>query len=85
VSPTPTAEGVAKHVSGDVCSMLDSLRHGPPAGGSLSATTHAKGDLVPGPAAGSPFPDPDAPRQLGSPSGSIPGHRRRPIYPKLSK
>jgi probable HAF family extracellular repeat protein len=47
---------------------------------------HAKGegDLVPRLAAGIPFPDPDAARCLGSPSGSMPDHRRRPIYPKTA-
>jgi hypothetical protein len=40
-----------------------------------------EGDLVGSHAPASPFADLDAPRQLGSPSGSIPGHRRRRDYP----
>jgi hypothetical protein len=37
----------------------------------LHERSEGEGDLVRRPAPGSPFPDPDAPRQLGSPSGSI--------------
>ena len=45
----------------------------------FAAMTHAKGegDLARRLAVGIPFSDPDAPRRLGSPSASIPGHRRR--------
>ena len=47
--------------------------------------SHSTAILARRPAAAVPFPEPDARRQLGSPSGSIASHRQRPVYPKPNR